>query len=81
MPSAQRQRRFDGDAVKRHSKIAARKTVAAYVASNGRLAAQALVDLLPVELLGMGGGDERFSEDLPVEVLRACAGGKRGREN
>ena len=55
-PAAERQRRPDGDAVERHLQIGARKTVAMNVAGHGAGPSQRLIDLLPVDLLGMGCG-------------------------
>ena len=72
-PAAERQRRLDGDAVERHGEIGARKSIAMHVAGDGRLPAEDLVDLLPVDCLGVGARDERFGEDLPVDGLRIRA--------
>ena len=80
-PATERQGRFDGDAVERHGEVAARKAIAAYVSRDRRLPAERVVDLLPIDFLRVGGSREWFRENPPVEVLRACANGKRSREN
>ena len=55
-PAAERECRPDGDAVERHLQVGARKAVAMDVAGYGGGPAQRFVDLLPVDLLGAGGG-------------------------
>src|SRR5207302_827509 len=55
-PTAERERRSDGDAVQSHIKVGARKRVAVDVASYGGCAcADRFIHLLPVDLLGVGG--------------------------
>jgi hypothetical protein len=80
-PTAERQARFDVYAVKRHGEVAARKAIAAHVTRNRRFPAERVVDLLPVDFLRVSGGHERFRENLPIGVLRACPGGGGSREN
>jgi hypothetical protein len=60
-PAAQRERGLDGDAVKRDREIGARETISVDVTrDDGRLSADGLVDLLPIDLLRSRGGiDER----------------------
>jgi hypothetical protein len=53
-PTAERERRADGDAIERHREVAARKSVAVHVTRDGGAAAERLVDLLPIDLLGAG---------------------------
>ena len=53
-PAAERQGRLDGDAVQRHVEIAARETVTVNLAGHGRRPAEGGIDLLPVDLLGVG---------------------------
>jgi hypothetical protein len=50
-PAAKRQRWLDSDAVERHLQIAARDTVAMYVALNARGFAKSGIDLGPVNVL------------------------------
>ena len=68
------------DAIGADGQIGARKTVAMDVTRDGGLSAQRVVYLLPVDFLCMGGSDEWFREDLPVNFLGVRAGGKRSRE-
>jgi len=59
-PAAERKRRPDGDAVERHRQVAARKAVTVNVARDGGCASSdRFIDLLPVDLLGTGGGADR----------------------
>jgi hypothetical protein len=58
-PAAQRKCRLDGDAVDRHRQVGAWEVVAVDVAGDDGGSADRLVDLLPVDLLGMGGGADR----------------------
>jgi hypothetical protein len=51
-PAAERQSRFDGDAVQGHGQISARKAVAVYIAGNRRgFAAEGGIDFIPIDLL------------------------------
>jgi hypothetical protein len=50
-PTAERQGRLDGDAVPRHRQIATGKTVTMHIAGHGQLAAEGIVDLLPIDHL------------------------------
>ena len=58
-PPPQRQGGLDGDAVQRHGKIAAREAIAVHVAHYRRLTAESVVDFLPVDFLGVAGGNRR----------------------
>src|SRR5215211_6404789 len=60
-PTAEGEARFDGEAVYGHLKIAARKTVAMNIAGDGPLAAEGIIDLLPIDLLGSCRGRERHN--------------------
>ena len=62
-PAAKRQCRLDGDAVERHREIGARKAIAMHVARNGRLPAERIVDLLPVDFLRGRAGRKRGREN------------------
>src|SRR5262249_3361024 len=55
-PAAERQGRLDGDAVERHREVGTRKSVAMNVAGDGGASSDRFVDLLPIDLLGIGGG-------------------------
>ena len=58
-PAAERERRFDGDAVERDMQVGARQPIAMNLAADGRGLAQRGVDLFPVDVGGMGGqGDD-----------------------
>ena len=59
-PAAERQCRLDRHSVQRHREIRARKAVAVNVVRDGGLAAERLVDLLPVDVLRMGRRGEPF---------------------
>src|SRR5262249_51511427 len=52
-PTAERECRFDGDAVERHLQIRARKSVAMNVAGYGSASSRGFVYLFPVDVLGM----------------------------
>jgi len=78
--SRQEQCRFDGHAVERHGEISARKAISAHVTRPSRFSAKRVVDLLPVDFLGMRRSDEWFRENLPVDFLRVRARGKQSSE-
>ncbi len=50
-PAAERERRFDRNAVERDREVGARESVAVYVAGHRRFSAHGIIDLLPVDVL------------------------------
>ena len=61
-PAAKCQRRLDGDAVERHGEIGTRKAIAVHITRHGRLSAECVVDLLPVDFLCTRGCDQHGQE-------------------
>src|SRR5262249_43548870 len=55
-PPSEGKCRFDGDTIKRHRKIAARKSITMDVARYGRFSAERCVDFLPVDFLSTNRG-------------------------
>ena len=73
-PAAERERRFDRDAVESHRQIGAREAITMNVACHRRLPAERLIDLLPVELFSAKDAIEptKCSADQEREIVHAC---------
>jgi hypothetical protein len=71
-PAAERQRRLDRHPVQRHGEIAAGKAVAVDVVRNGGLAAQRLVNLLPVDVLRLSRRDRAKEAGAETDEREEC---------
>src|SRR5262249_27162910 len=58
-PAAERKGRLDGDAVDADLKVGARETIAMDITRDCRFSTEGGVDLLPIDLLGIGGRGKR----------------------
>jgi hypothetical protein len=72
-PPAERERRFDIDAVERHLQVGAREAVAMDIGGDRGFPAERLIDLRPVDVLRAGG--RRRHQDGADEDGKNCTHG------